>query len=358
MDKTMQFVLFFLVFFVVYFGLHYYVFYRLAGMLSLKKGLYFHITVLFFSLSFIFANFIVHRMHNLLARMFYGITATWLGILFLLFFTITLFDLIRLLWAADPRTVFVIIVVTVGIVSFYALLNAMFFDVKTIKVPMPGISEEIKIVQLSDIHLGTIHNSEYLEKLVQETNHLRPEMVLITGDLIDGSAPLSDENMGSLNKLNAKTFFSMGNHERYYGMDKVTELLRNTSVIILRNEVAEYQGIQIIGLDDPNDEFGQASGISQIKFDNEKPSILMFHRPSGIEEASAAGINLQLSGHTHAGQIFPFNLFTRIAFKHTNGLYRYNNMVIYVSPGTGTWGPPMRLGSRSEITLIKLEPVK
>ncbi|MCX6707718.1 MAG: metallophosphoesterase, partial [Candidatus Woesearchaeota archaeon] len=215
--------------------------------------------------------------------------------------------------------------------------------------------KELRIVQLSDVHLGTIHNKEYLSRIVDKTNKLNPDIVLITGDLFDGGSMLKDDFILPLNGLKAKSFFSMGNHEQYEGIEDVTRILNETNVTILRNEVQKYKGVQIIGIDNPPNEFGGKNDVIQsIKFNKSQPSILMYHPPKSLEEAQQAGVNLQLSGHTHDGQIFPFTLLSMIVYPRVHGLYDYIGTYMYVSPGTGTWGPPLRVGSNSEITLINL----
>jgi predicted MPP superfamily phosphohydrolase len=119
--------------------------------------------------------------------------------------------------------------------------------------------------------------------------------------------------------------------------------------------MVEIHGIQIIGVDYSYEKNHLEKVLLQMEIDKSKPSILMYHVPTEIEAANNAGINLQISGHTHKGQLFPFNFLGRIVFPYFNGLYEYNGTSLYVSQGTGTWGPPMRFGSRNEITLIELK---
>ncbi|MHC4114526.1 MAG: metallophosphoesterase, partial [Planctomycetota bacterium] len=122
----------------------------------------------------------------------------------------------------------------------------------------------------------------------------------------------------------------------------------------LRNEVVDFNGIQIIGINDSSGKNHLAGELQRLKMNTTAFKILMYHRPQGLEVASNFGINLMLSGHTHNGQIFPFNFVIRLLYKRTKGYFQYENCHLYVSSGTGTWGPQMRLGSKSEIVLIKL----
>jgi len=214
--------------------------------------------------------------------------------------------------------------------------------VKDFEIPFPHIYSDIRIVLLSDIHIGSIRNSGYMEKIVKKTNYLNPDIVLITGDIVDGSA-----------RLHKKTFCSIDNIQ---GLDEVYRVLKPTKMKILRNEVFQFNGIQIIGVDYSFKKNHLNNVLNKLNIDKNIPSILMYHFPQDIEVSNKFKVNLQLSGHTHNGQIFPFNLLVKLLFPYFNGFYNYKDTLIYVSEGTGTWGPPMRLGSRNEITLITLKP--
>jgi predicted MPP superfamily phosphohydrolase len=147
-----------------------------------------------------------------------------------------------------------------------------------------------------------------------------------------------------------------GNHERYEGIELVVDALKGTGVRVLRDEVVNTHGIQLVGVDDPGDFPRKNHVLARLNISDGKPSVLMQHTPGAVKDAQGAGIDLMLSGHTHNGQIIPFNYIVKLFFPYIQGLYRIGEMHLYVSPGTGTWGPPMRLGSRSEITLLRLQP--
>ncbi len=289
----------------------------------------------------------------------YTAASLWLGMLFLFLTTFLIYEPVRLILRPDSKTTGIVLVAVVLLVSLYAVVNAFFISVKTVEVALPNLAVPVKMVQLSDIHVGTIHNTGYLTRIVDKTNALYPDMVLITGDFFDGIGPVSRKTVAPLQNMNARTFFVMGNHERYGDSDRVAKLMADTGVTMLRNEVVEYKGIQIVGADCPErDNLKDTPYLRKMQIKKEIPSILMFHQPTGIEHAVRAGINLQVSGHTHNGQVFPFNLLAKIFYPYLNGLYLIDGMYLYVSPGTGTWGPPMRLGSQNEITLFNLVPVK
>lgn len=281
-------------------------------------------------------------------------SATWLGLLFMLFCCTVVYEIVRLFFNS-PRLIsgLVILGIAAGLAA-YSVINASSFRVNEVFIPM-NVGEKIKIVQISDAHLGTIRNSRYLNKLVESTNSLGPDFVAITGDLFDGTAPLELETISGLDKIQAPVFFVTGNHENYEGIDNVLELLRKTKVKVLRNQVERFKGMQIIGIDYSSEKKFLEKTLSKMELDKSEPSLLLYHVPVKAETLHGLGINLQLAGHTHKGQIFPYMLIDRLAYAYLSGLHNFKESWIYVSAGSGTWGPPMRLGTKSEITLIILK---
>jgi predicted MPP superfamily phosphohydrolase len=186
-------------------------------------------------------------------------------------------------------------------------------------------------------------------------NETKPDLVLITGDLADSPMKPSDNPFSALDGLNAPAFFCLGNHEYYAGIEEVTGMLAKTKVRVLRNETAVVGDVQVIGLD-----YGGAAEVKEylarLPMDATRYKVLMYHQPDGMEEARAAGIDLMLCGHTHGGQFFPFTVINRLVWgKWYRGLHKIGDMHLYTSTGAGTWGPPMRLGTRSELALIKVK---
>jgi uncharacterized protein len=356
--------LFFGVFFGIYLGMHLYVVYRIFGFFSLKRNWIFFAVAFGLALTFPLISIIEHYSFNIFTKLFYFISATWLGVLFILFFTLLIYEVVRLFVKIDPKNAGIMIIAFVLAISIVSMIFAFVPTVKRVEIPISGLDKEMKIVQISDVHLGVIHNKGFLKTVVEKTNKENPDLVLITGDLFDGADHVTIDTISPLDDIKAKTFFSVGNHEVYSGLPEKMQLLNKTKVKVLRNEIVEFDGVQIIGIDDPAAE-SMARELSsdnnilpKMHIDSTKTSILMYHPPSGLAESSAANISLQLSGHTHGGQIFPFNYAVKLVFPRNAGLYRYGNTWLYVSSGTGTWGPPMRFGSISEITSITLVPAK
>jgi predicted MPP superfamily phosphohydrolase len=233
---------------------------------------------------------------------------------------------------------------------------------------MNGLTKEIRAMHISDVHLGHFRGKKFIQKIVDSTKGLDIDAVFLTGDLFDGKIKLNSDVISPFEQLEVPIYFVEGNHDDYSGPERIKQELRETGVMVLENEVANWEEIQIIGLDHmPADSHAfdmhttlEHATIKDIlptlDIDREKPSILLHHSPVGIKYASEQGIDLYLAGHTHAGQLFPINLIAKLMFPYNRGLYDYNGTKIYVSQGTGTFGPPLRVGTRSELAVIILKP--
>jgi predicted MPP superfamily phosphohydrolase len=246
----------------------------------------------------------------------------------------------------------------------YGIWNAFTPMVTKINVSignLPDAWKGKKIVQISDVHLGHIFNASFMKDAAQKINALGPDIVVITGDLFDGTDGSLDSFTDSLNSINAPDgiYYVTGNHETYLGVEKVEAVLSKTKITMLQDEMRNVNGLQIVGINYP--ERMQSKNIGEIiknmnGFDSKKPSILLWHAPTQIENAKNAGISLQLSGHTHKGQLFPFRFITALVYKgYDYGYKKEGSFSIYTSSGLGGWGPPMRTEKRSEIVEITLK---
>jgi predicted MPP superfamily phosphohydrolase len=239
--------------------------------------------------------------------------------------------------------------------------------VKKVKVPLARLKRSLDgytIVQLSDVHVGPTIGVAFIRDLVARVNALEPDLVAITGDLVDGSVEELGALVQPLAGLRAKdgVFFVTGNHEYYSGANEWVRFLGTLGVKVLRNErVHVRDGLEVAGVDDwTAHHFGIGHGAdlpgAMVGRDPERTVVLLAHQPKAIEEAERHGVDLQLSGHTHGGQLFPFNFLVRLQQPYVAGLHEHGRAKIYVSRGTGYWGPPMRLGAPAEITRIELAP--
>ncbi len=217
-----------------------------------------------------------------------------------------------------------------------------------------------KIVMFADVHLGNIRGINFINTTVDLVKNEKPDLVLIPGDYFDGPPADLEALAVPLAKIKAKhgVFFCDGNHEEFKHNVPFVHALKKAGVVVLNNDFVEINGLQIIGVD-----YRSTRGVRHLRkvlkaidFDRDKPSILMKHVPSGFKAANEAHVNLMVSGHTHMGQVFPFNLLTKILFRgYEYGLTPYKNMQVLTTVGVGTWGPPQRVGTHSEIVSIVLQ---
>ncbi|MBN2165337.1 MAG: metallophosphoesterase [Marinilabiliaceae bacterium] len=222
----------------------------------------------------------------------------------------------------------------------------------------------IKIVAASDIHMGTIIAKRKTRKLVRKINNLNPDIILFAGDVVDEDVqPVIRQNLGeSLLELKAPLgiYAVTGNHEYIGGVDRACEYLSNHGLKILRDtSVLIDESFYIVGRDDKDKiRFSNKNRkeISELvdELDKTKPIILLDHQPYNLHKSELAGVDLQISGHTHHGQLWPFGYITQKIFEISKGYKQKGNTHFYVSTGFGTWGPPVRLGNRPEIIVINL----
>lgn len=246
-------------------------------------------------------------------------------------------------------------------VLFFAsigLVSAQNIRVKRTKIPVQGIKENLRIAHISDLHMGAIRRPHFLSQAVKRINKEKPDLVVITGDIFDGSGNPAEWMVTPLKNIKAKTLAVLGNHDNYFDGNKAEQFLKKQGVDVLRGKIVIIEGVQFIGLDCPPSGIG-TTPIPELKtlgINKENASVLLYHIPMGIEDAKKEHINLFLAGHTHAGQLFPFMVIVRLFFKWIYGLYNIKGMHLYISSGLGTWGPPFKFFSPAEIVIHKLVP--
>jgi predicted MPP superfamily phosphohydrolase len=298
----------------------------------------------------------------------YRIAAVTMGLMLYLLIAVIMIDILRLFTNWEPLTYGLMAISFALLVSIYGIWNSTNLKISGIEITVPGLRKEINAMHLSDIHIGHFRGKAFLQKIVDKTNNLDPDIVFLTGDLFDGRINLNEENIQSLKQIKAPLFFVEGNHDIYTGVGLIKALLRKNDIRVLENEMIRWDGLQIVGLnhmiaDHNSVNIHTSKGgptiekvLQNLPINKEEPSILLHHSPEGIQYASDYGIDLYLSGHTHAGQLFPINYISDKLFDYNRGLHNYNGTRIYVSEGAGTFGPPMRVATKSEITLVKLVP--
>jgi uncharacterized protein len=308
------------------------------------------------------------------------IACTWMGLaLYLLILALgsdVLFLVFRLLRvnplgaSRNPRRakrgILITILGYVFLIGAAALWEAQDVQVTRQDIPLANLPSELdgfSIVQISDFHYGVLNLNRRLDKVVNLANGLHPDVIFITGDLVDESVAHMENMAPSLAGLKGRVgvYAVTGNHDYYAGVQRVSRIMREANIKVLRNELEVLpQGLQILGIDDPTGtrRMGEPGADFEAligRVDPFKPSILLYHQPVQFEKTANAGIGLQLSGHTHGGQLYPVIYISKQIYPWTPGLHRLGSSFLYVSRGAGTWGPPMRFLAPPEIVHIRLK---
>jgi uncharacterized protein len=303
----------------------------------------------------------------------------WLGLALYLFLFTLFADISRGLAALvgalpkDPgRRQFLARAIATGVAGAAGLLGiggaavvASGFVVRRVRVPLaklPKSASGYRIVQMTDVHVGPTIGRDFVESIVRESNALAPDMVVITGDLVDGSVESLGHLVEPLRDLKARdgVFFVTGNHEYYSGADAWIAYLKTLGIRVLRNErVSIRDAFDLAGVDDSSAarslaHHGQDIAGAVRGRDPSRALVLLAHQPKAVRQALPADVDLQLSGHVHGGQMVPFNWIARLDQPFIKGLHRVEQTWLYISTGTGYWGPPMRVGSRAELTNVEL----
>jgi predicted MPP superfamily phosphohydrolase len=322
----------------------------------------------FLSVSFVAASLLAFRYTNAALRVFYRAAAVWLGLLTFLFVGAVsswiIFGIARLagLDVNFHRIVELLFGVAV-IVGLYGVFNASRTRITRTTVRLanlPAAWRGRRAALISDLHLGHVRNGSFLRRMVAKILKEQPDAIFIAGDLYDGTAIDAQRAAEPLNKLTAPhgVYFVAGNHEQFGDDSKYLHAIAAAGVRVLSNEKVEVDGLQIIGVPyrHATHDGHFASVLRGIGLDRDRASILLTHAPDHPGIAEAAGVSLQVSGHTHLGQFVPWSWMARRIYRQfVYGLSRIGKMQVFTSSGAGTWGPPLRLGSNPEIVVLEFE---
>lgn len=317
------------------------------------------------TLAFVAATLLGRRYSSLGLRLVYRISAVWLGILNFSFFAacatwIVSAAALILPLHFEPKLIAEIFFGTGMLISVYGLLNANRLRVTHISVNLPNLPAAWQgrtVALVTDLHLGSVRRARFASRVVSRLQSLQPDAIFISGDLFDGPEANPDPLVAPLKKLSAPAgiFYVTGNHEEFGDRAELIVAVQRTGIHVLNNEKVDVQGLQIVGVHDreASDPRQFRALLQQTELDGNRTSILLAHQPSNLAIAEEMGISLQLSGHTHGGQIWPWTwLAKRVHGRFTYGLKRFGKLLVYTSSGAGTWGVPMRIGTNSEIVLI------
>ena len=354
MNQKFLFAIFIGIFLAIYASMNYYVLSRLAGLLSYDENLLLWIPLAVLSSSFILATFIAFKSGNIFSTAFYALSASWMGVVFIALMLTALHDFLGL-FISIP-VFYGTIIIPLSLAIFLAgHINSRIIRTRQVDIESAKLTRPLQIVHLSDLHIGPINRRSFLKKIVARTNRLKPDLVLLTGDLVDGSISHSKKDFFILRGIKAPVFFVTGNHEGFSGIKYSLEIARLSGLKILRGSSVNFKELEIIGIDDNDSHKKAAFCLDNIRINKRAFSILMYHRPR-IFEIVQGKVDLVLSGHTHNGQIWPFAFFAYLENSYVYGVYKAKGSKLNVSSGVGTWGPPARIGSSSEIVLIRLKP--
>ena len=307
----------------------------------------------------------------------YFVSSSFIGITFMLFVVAVFYDLSITVSKRVPvnqarrRTLKLIFDVTMLVAAFAYLLRGFsqgvrFPAINPVRVKVKDFPlEKFTLVQLTDVHVGRTIKHDFIKKLVAETNKLKPDMVVITGDLVDLPIPLIEYDLYPLKELEAPTYFILGNHEYFHGVGETIEYIKELGIKPLLNEhvvIGEGENqFNLVGINDVMgsrvDFFPPDAAEAYKGLDQSRSCIVLAHQPKMIAEMDEYRCDLMLSGHTHGGQIFPFGLLVMAAQPYLAGLHSHApDRQIFVSRGTGYWGPPLRFLAPSEISQIIIQP--
>jgi len=320
------------------------------------------------SISFVTASLLAFRYTNAFVRAFYRAAAVWLGLLSFVFigamgswiiFGMAYLSGINLNF---HRTVEVLFALS-AVIGLSGVFNASWTRITRATVRLANLPAQWRgrrAALISDVHLGHVRNGGFLLRMIAKIVREKPDVIFIAGDLYDGTAIDANRSAEPLSRLTAPggVYFVAGNHEQFGDDSKYLSAIQAAGVRVLSNEKVEVDGLQIVGVPYRNaSQSGHlASALHSVNLDRDRPSILLTHAPDYPEIAEAAGVSLQLSGHTHLGQFVPWSWMARRIYRQfVYGLSRIGKMQVFTSSGAGTWGPPLRLGSNPEIVVLQFE---
>ncbi|WP_321778538.1 metallophosphoesterase [Sulfurimonas sp.] len=366
-------ILFFAAFCGVFILLNMYISKRLITKLDIKPTYKRYLRIFLIVNFFGIVAYMLGRYYIDFPNWLYFLVSLPIGILFLLFCTAIIYDISCVFLHHSPisqkrrnffkRSLDISSFVVATSLSARSIYEAKHVNLERVNIKIKNLKKPYKIVQLSDIHIGGLIDKEFVKNIVNRVNILDPDLVVITGDLVDINIKHAQTTLDELKSLNSKygTFFIVGNHEYFHNITEIIKVVKALGIRVLENENVyignENEGFNLAGV---YDIFGykvktHIPDINKaLKHLKDSPTILLAHQPRYIEEVNDS-VDLILSGHTHGGQLYPFKFLVKIIQPYISGLHQHNKeLQIYVNKGTGFWGPPMRLGASSEITLINL----
>jgi predicted MPP superfamily phosphohydrolase len=371
----MNFIIFFSVFFIVFAFQTLIIKKRLINKLDFNYKTKKYLSLILYITFFGVLLYPMARYFPIVPNWLYFLLSLPIGVIFLTFIITLLHEIISFGINKTPytknRREFFKKGLDIGAISFVIATNAKAMDnarnieLEVVDVKINNLFQAYTIVQISDVHIGGLIDKDFIKSLVGKINILNGDIVVITGDLVDTKLEFAAATLDELRNIKSKygTYFIVGNHEYFHGVKPIIDYVNSLGIKTLENENVyigeENSGFNLCGV---YDRFGfkykayEPDINKAMKNLKNSPTILLAHQPKYIKELETTkGIDLILCGHTHGGQIFPFNFLVKLEQPYVKGLNTHNEFTqVYVNKGTGFWGPPMRLGASSEITVLKL----
>ncbi|OGS23790.1 MAG: hypothetical protein A2297_02435 [Elusimicrobia bacterium RIFOXYB2_FULL_48_7] len=367
--SKLYYLLFFVIAFSIYFGMHYYIYSQVSGGLGMPRTAanWLKLLLLAAGLSFIAGEAAIRQSDAFIVKSIAFFGVIWFGLIGIAVSTFIIRH-ISLIFFHSPGFRYystLAALVVIGLTAVYSYINqAQPPQIRNIEIKTAKIPEKLSgftVVQLSDLHLGPLKSVKLLKNIVDKANSLDPDLIVISGDLIDERCEKFDDTLKQL-KARHGVFAVTGNHDYYAGLDNFLETAEAAGMRVLRNESKIIAGvIELAGINDIQSWRFEGSTRPDVKkilagCDSDRNFvILLSHQPQVFGDAADAGSDLQLSGHTHAGQVPPMDLIVQFYYKYPQGLFKKGNSSIYTNPGTSYWGPPLRTFSHSEIAKITLK---
>lgn len=328
-----------------------------------------HLSLLVLAFSFVVASLLSFRFYNLPVNLLYILAAIWLGFLSFFFFAACLCWLVwyaMLLGGLHPDPAYArpliasILFALAALAGICALINARWIRVRRTAVRLDNLPIQWRgrtALLISDLHLGPVNGLRFSRRIAALAASLAPDIVFIPGDIFDGTKINPSRMAEPFRRLAPPfgIFFATGNHDEIGNVAAEIAALQGTGIRVLTNEKVDIDGLQILGVPycDTTRLLQMRASLQQFNIDRTRASILLNHSPNRLPLVQHAGVSLQLSGHTHGGQLFPFTWFTRLVFgEFTSGLHAFGDLQVVTSTGCGTWGPPMRLATSPEVVLL------
>ncbi|MBP5317978.1 MAG: metallophosphoesterase [Paludibacteraceae bacterium] len=293
------------------------------------------------------------------------------GVIICLFLCLAVIEVVNRIHYLGRKTFGTAAILSTFLLCAYGFINAAHPRVKEVEVGLDHLDRPLTVVQLTDLHLGHFRGKRFVDQVVAKTKELQPDLVVITGDLFESSYNLADSTVAAFSTLGAPVYFVIGNHDEYVDGQAIKDLMTRSGVEVLANRRVQLGPILLGGVDFlpadsvhsnhmrlPEGSMTVESVMRELKTNDTLPYIMLAHTPVGAEYYEPAGVDLVLSGHTHGGQFFPLTVINHFVFEYNRGLHRYRNLYFYTSDGLGTTGFPMRTFTTSELTCLRLQPVR